>query len=76
MVVNTQKIIEQIESLPVEGRAQIIDSLLRSLNQPDPDMDAAWMDVARRRVDELRSGRVQGESAEDVFAQARERFHR
>lgn len=76
MVVNTQKIIEQIESLPVEGRAQIIDSLLRTLNQPDPDMDAAWMEVARRRVDELRSGRVQGESAEDVFVQARERFNR
>ena len=74
MVSNTDQIIEQLENLPIEGRAKIVDSLLRSLNQPDPDIDAAWLEVARKRIDDLRAGRVQGVAAEDVFARARERF--
>lgn len=74
MVLNTREIIEQIESLPVEGRAQIVDALLRTMNQPDQDVDAAWVKEAQRRLDDLRSGRVQGIPAKDVFAKARERF--
>jgi len=74
MVLNTRELIEQIESLPVEGRAQIIDSLLRTMNQTDPTIDAAWATQAQQRLDDLRSGRVQGLPAEDVFAKARERF--
>lgn len=74
MVLNTREIIEQIESLPVEGRAQIIDSLLRTMNQPDHEIDVAWIKEAHRRLDDLRSGRVQGIPADKVFTKARERF--
>ena len=76
MVLNTRELIEQIESLPVENRAQIIDSLLRTMNQPDPEVDAAWAIEAQRRLNDLRSGRVQRIAADDVFAKARERFNR
>lgn len=76
MVLNTREILEQIESLPVEGRAQIIDSLLRTMNQPDPEVDAAWAKEAQRRLEDLRSGRVEGIPAEDMFAKARERFEK
>jgi putative addiction module component (TIGR02574 family) len=74
MVLNTRELIEQIESLPVEGRAQIVDALLRTLNQPDPGIDTAWAAEAQRRLEDLRSNRVQGVSAEDVFSNARKRF--
>ena len=74
MVINTNKIIEQIESLPVEGRAKIIDSLLQTMNQTDAQTDAAWVIEARRRLDELRSERVKGVPAEEVFEKARQRF--
>lgn len=74
MVLNTREIIEQIESLPVEDRARIIDSLLRTMNQINPEVDAAWAKEAQRRLEDLRSGRVQGISAQDVFAKAGERF--
>jgi len=74
MVLNTRELIEQIESLPVEGRAQMIDSLLRTMNQPDPEVDTAWSKEAQRRLDDLRSGRASGLPAEDVFAKARKRL--
>lgn len=54
----TKKIIEEALSLPVEERALIADSLLRSLNMPDTGIDAKWTAVAKRRLQDFRSGKV------------------
>jgi hypothetical protein len=48
----TKKLIEEVLSLPVEERALIADSLLRSLNAPDAAIDAKWIEVAKRRQEE------------------------
>ena len=53
-----KEIIKEAESLPVEERALVVDSLLRTLNPPDPNVDREWAEVARQRLEELRSGRV------------------
>ena len=54
----TAEIIHAAEALPVEERALVVESLLRSLNPPDPEIDRKWAGVAKRRLHELRSGRV------------------
>lgn len=71
---NTADIIREAESLPVEERTLIVESLLRSLNPPDPEIDKKWAAVARRRLEELRSGRVTPVPGEEVFARIRQRF--
>ncbi len=71
---STAEIIREAESLPVEERAVVVDSLLRSLNPPDPEIDRKWAAVARRRLEELRSGRVKPIPGEEVFARIRKRF--
>lgn len=71
---STAEIIHEAESLPVEERALVVDSLLRSLNSPDPDMDKKWAAVAKRRLQELRSGRVRPVPGEEVFARIQQRF--
>jgi len=48
------------ESLPLQRRIEI-----------DPDVDAAWGAVARRRMRELRSGKVRGIPVSAVFSRAR-----
>jgi len=73
---STKELIEQAESLPLEDRALVVDSLLRTLNQPDPEVDAKWAQIAERRLAELRTGRVKAIPGEEVFAKARERFAR
>lgn len=73
-MMSTAEIIQEAESLPVEERALLVDSLLRSLNQPDADIDRQWMEVACRRRDELRSGKVTGISGEAVLARLHKRF--
>ena len=39
---STAEIIHEAESLPVEERMVVVDSLLRSLNPPDPEIDRKW----------------------------------
>lgn len=68
------EIIRDAESLPVEERAAIVDSLLRSLYQPNPAIAREWIAVAQRRLLELRSRRVQVVPGEQVFAGVRQRF--
>jgi hypothetical protein len=66
-VSSAKKLIDEALSLPVEERAFMADSLLRSLNKPDPDMDEKWVEVAKRRLEELRSGKVKPVSGNDSF---------
>lgn len=60
--------IREASDLSVEDRAMIIDSLLRTLNKPDPDIDRAWSEDARRRLDEMRSGRIRPVPGDEVFS--------
>ena len=71
---SVEEIIEQAECLPFEERAYVVDRLLKTLNHPDPEIDRKWGEVANRRLNELRSGRVKPVPAEEVLTKARERF--
>jgi hypothetical protein len=52
----TKNLIEAALSLPVEARAQIADSILRSMNPPEVEIDKKWAQTAKQRLSELRSG--------------------
>jgi putative addiction module component (TIGR02574 family) len=67
-------IIDEVLTLPVEERALIADSLLRSLNKPDKSIDAKWTETAKRRLEELRSGKVKSVPGEEVFMKINKRF--
>ena len=51
-------IVEEASELPVDERVAVVDSLLRTLNVPNPEIDKEWVETARARLAELRSGRV------------------
>ena len=69
-----KEIIREAASLPVEERAVVVDSILRTLNPPDPEVDRKWEEVAKHRLENLRSGRDVAISGNQVFEQVRERF--
>ncbi len=71
---STLEIIHEAEALPVEDRTLVVESLLRTLNQPDPEIEKQWLVVAKRRLEELRSGKVKAVPAEEVFARIQQRF--
>ena len=63
----TKDLIAEATSLPVEERAMVVDSLLKSLNPPETDIDKKWAEVAKRRLSELRSGSVKAIPGDEVF---------
>lgn len=69
-----KEIIEEAKSLPVEERAIVIDSLLRTLNPPDVENEKEWIAVSRRRLAELRSGSIVPVPGNDVINKIRNRF--
>jgi putative addiction module component (TIGR02574 family) len=72
----TKEIIDKAVSLPVEERALVVDTLLRSLNPPESKIDKKWAKEAQRRLAELRSGNVKVIAGEEVFAKIWERFEK
>ncbi|VAW41474.1 hypothetical protein MNBD_GAMMA01-1714 [hydrothermal vent metagenome] len=73
---NTKELINEAASLPVEERALVVDSLLRSLNQPESEIDKKWIVVAKRRLAEMRSGTVAAIPGEQVFEKIWNRFNK
>jgi putative addiction module component (TIGR02574 family) len=73
---NTKELIAEAISLPVEERALMVDSLLKSLNLPETDIDKRWASVAQRRLDDLRSGRVEAVAGEKVFEKIWQRLEK
>lgn len=61
-------LIHEAEALPVEERALVVDSLLRSLNPPESRIDEKWAAVATKRLKEVSSGAIESVPGEEVFA--------
>ena len=62
----------RLDELSVEDRAEIAAYLLESLGpEVDGAEDAAFDAELERRAEEMCSGKVEGELAEDVFARLR-----
>jgi putative addiction module component (TIGR02574 family) len=71
---NTKELIDEAVLLPVEERALVVDSLLRSLNQPESEIDKNWASVAKRRLAEMKSGAVEAVPGQKVFENIWKRF--
>ena len=50
-----KELIAEAISLPVEERAILVDSILRSLNSPEAHIDRQWITEAERRLEEVRA---------------------
>ena len=72
----TNALMDEIISLPVEGRARMAEALLQSLNPQDDAITAAWLAAANRRQTEVVNGQVQTIPAEQVFERIRQRHAR
>ena len=70
----TNRLIEQIESLPVDERIRVADSVLKSLNSVDQETEDEWITEAENRLRDLKSGKVKSIPGEEVFEKIQKRF--
>ena len=71
---NVEHYKSQLEKLSREERAELAYFLLSSLEPQEEGAAAAWDAEIAKRVEEIRSGKVKGKPAEQVFAELRERY--
>ena len=70
----TKDLISEALSLPIEERAHVVDSILKSMNPPEAVIDKKWSQIAKKRLSELRSGEIKGIPGEEVFDKVWKRY--
>lgn len=75
MSMSFEELVEHAMALPSESRARLADRLVESLDAAEMNrIDRLWAAEAQRRLDDVRSGRVEPIPGEQVFAEMRKRF--
>ena len=63
--------------LPLRDRVQLAQRLVSTLDEEiETDTEALWFAETERRLDELRSGKVEGIDSDEAFRTAREALKR
>jgi putative addiction module component (TIGR02574 family) len=66
---------QELGTLTAQERAELAHFLISSLDEEaDPEAEAAWEAELARRVSEIKSGKVSGKPAAQVFGELRQTF--
>lgn len=69
---NLEELEAEVMNLSLEGRAQLAEKLILSLDAPSGEENLRlWVVEAERRLKELREGKAKEIPAEEVFRRAR-----
>jgi len=72
MATTVERLAEQALKLSGESRAQLVDLLVESLDSSDlGHVEQLWVSEAKRRRDEIRSGKVKPIPGEEALRKAR-----
>ncbi len=69
MTASAQKLLHEVMRLPASERAALVESLVESLDKPDPALDAVWLREAESRLAAYRTGELGAVDAEEAFAE-------
>lgn len=64
---NTDKILYEALKLSPAEKARVIDELIKSLDQPDEEMDKIWMKEGESRIDAYDRGELKTVTVEEAF---------
>ncbi len=72
MTKTMEKLASEALSLSAQDRAELAEKMVESLvERPDPEIERAWALEAERRLDEIRSGKVELIPGEEAMAKIR-----
>ena len=75
MTIISKKIEQEVLSLPVHDRIELIDRLIESLNLPrDPDIERLWAEEGERRFSDLETGSTTLIPGNRVFSNIKSAF--
>jgi putative addiction module component (TIGR02574 family) len=65
------ELVREIEKLPPDERAALVDQMIRDVLQPDVEIEAAWAEESSRRWNAYKSGELDAIPYETVMAKYR-----
>jgi len=68
-----QELAAEVLDLPAQDRAKILELLLSSF-EPKPDSETAWMSLALKRREQVRTGKVAMVSGTEAMSRVRARI--
>lgn len=63
----SKEILQQALQLKPEEKFSVVEGLLKSLDEPDKNLDEIWAEEADKRLQAYREGKLEGIAMEDVF---------
>jgi putative addiction module component (TIGR02574 family) len=77
MTREVSEVLEKALALSMQDRGLVIDRLIASLDEgpAEEGVEEAWADEIKRRVDEIRSGKVKMIPGEEVLRRLAARLH-
>ena len=77
MATSYDKIIADAMKLPLKDRVRLAQQLASSLDdEVETGVEALWFAEAERRLEELRTGKVEGIDSDEAFRNARKALER
>ncbi len=64
---STTELVAQALKLNPSERFDLVDQVLHSLDQPNPEINRVWIEEAEKRLAAYRAGKVKGIPAEEIF---------
>ncbi len=64
---STKEILNEALKLKPEERFTLVESLIKSLDEPDKELDEIWAEEAEKRLKAYREGRLEGIEMGDIF---------
>ena len=76
MTIAMKQLMHDALELSVQERAKLAHILIASIDESeDGEIASAWDVELKKRVQEIREGKVKGIPAEEVFAKLEEKYH-
>jgi putative addiction module component (TIGR02574 family) len=76
MDTRAEQVLQTALSLSADDRAEIVDSLLVSIDEERAaEIEAAWAEVIKRRIDQIDTGQVKLIPSDEVMRSMRERLN-
>jgi len=73
--IQEKELFEQIDILPIDLKAKLVDKLLNSINKTSDSIDNLWIKEINKRRTEIEKGDVSLIDGEEVFKKIKQRFN-
>jgi putative addiction module component (TIGR02574 family) len=67
-IMSTKDLLDEAMKLKPDERFALVEGLIKSLDEPDKNLDEIWAEEAEKRLKAYREGKLEGVPMEEIFS--------